>query len=189
VLRVQGMELAGLFLDIGLLALPAELLAVPGPLGPGAVELLHGHADTSGDILEPLARVGVPVAAVRAHHERLDGSGYPRGLRGRQVPFGAQVLAVVDTWAALTRPRPHRPALAEPDALAVLRREVRAGRLPGKLVDALERLVGAGGRTDPPGVNQEVAGLDIDPGVDEPGEPEPPMTVVQPATGRLALSL
>jgi response regulator RpfG family c-di-GMP phosphodiesterase len=189
VLRVQGMELAGLFLDIGLLALPAELLAVRGPLGLEAVELLHGHADTSGDILEPLARVGVPVAAVRAHHERLDGSGYPRGLRGRQVPFGAQVLAVVDTWAALTRPRPHRPALSERDALAMLRREVRAGRLPGKLVDALERLVGAGGRTNPPGVTEEVAGLDVDPGVDEPGEPEPPMTVVQPATGRLALSL
>jgi hypothetical protein len=105
------------------------------------------------------------------------------------VPFGAQVLAVVDTWAALTRPRPHRPALSEPDALAVLRREVRAGRLPGKLVDALERLVGAGGRTDPPGVTAEVAGLDVGPGVDEPGEPGPPMTVVQPATGRLALSL
>jgi len=189
-LRVQGMELAGLFLDIGLLALPAELLAVPGPLRPEAVELLHGHADTSGDILEPLARVGVPVAAVRAHHERLDGSGYPRGLRGRQVPFGAQLLAVVDTWAALTRPRPHRPALAEGDALAVLRREVRAGRLPGKLVDALERVVGAGGRTDPPGETEGAAGIDVDPGVDEPGESEPPMTVVvQPATGRLALSL
>ena len=189
-LRVQGMELAGLFLDIGLLALPGELLAVPGPLRPEAVELLHGHADTSGDILEPLARVGVPVAAVRAHHERLDGSGYPRGLRGRQIPFGAQLLAVVDTWAALTRPRPHRPALAEGDALAVLRREVGAGRLPGKLVDALERVVGAGGRTDPPGVTEGPEGIDVDSGMDEPGEPEPPMTVVvQPVTGRLALSL
>jgi response regulator RpfG family c-di-GMP phosphodiesterase len=189
-LRVQGMELAGLFLDIGLLALPGELLAVRGPLRPEAVELLHGHADTSGDILEPLARVGVPVAAVRAHHERLDGSGYPRGLRGRQIPFGAQLLAVVDTWAALTRPRPHRAALTEEEALAVLRREVRAGRLPGKLVDALERVVGAGGRTDPPGVTEGPPGIDGDPGMDEPGEPDPPMTVVtQPVTGRLALSL
>jgi HD-GYP domain-containing protein (c-di-GMP phosphodiesterase class II) len=186
---VQGMELAGLFLDIGLLALPGELLAVRGPLRPEAVELLHGHADISGDILEPLARVGVPVAAVRAHHERLDGSGYPRGLRGRQIPFGAQLLAVVDTWAALTRPRPHRPALSEADALAVLRREVRAGRLPGKLVDALERVVGAGGRTDPP-VTEGAAGIDADPGTDEPREPPSPTTVAtQPLTGLLALSL
>jgi response regulator RpfG family c-di-GMP phosphodiesterase len=188
-LRVQGMELAGLFLDIGLLALPGELLAVRGPLRPETVELLHGHPETSGDILEPLARVGVPVAAVRAHHERLDGSGYPRGLRGRQIPFGAQLLAVVDTWAALTRPRPHRPALGEEDALAALRQEVRAGRLPGKLVDALERVVGAGGRTDPPGEPADAAAVHVDPGMDEPGEPDPPMTATPPVTGRLALSL
>jgi HD-GYP domain-containing protein (c-di-GMP phosphodiesterase class II) len=135
------MELAGLFLDIGLLALPSDLLAPRGPLEPAAVELLHSHADISGDILEPLARVGLPVAAVRAHHERLDGSGYPRGLRGRQVPFGAQILAVVDTWAALTRPRPHRPAISEREALAVLRQQAGLGRLPAKLVDALEPVV------------------------------------------------
>jgi hypothetical protein len=97
---------------------------------------------------------------------------------------------VVDTWAALTRPRPHRPALSDTDALAVLRREVRAGRLPGKLVDALERVVGAGGDTDPPEVTEGAPELHVDPGMDEPGEPEPPMTVVtQPVTGRLALSL
>jgi response regulator RpfG family c-di-GMP phosphodiesterase len=190
-MRVQGMELAGLFLDIGLLALPADLLAVCGPLRPEAVELLHGHAETSGDILEPLARVGLPVAAVRAHHERLDGSGYPRGLRGRQVPFGAQLLGVVDTWAALTRRRPHRPALTERDALVVLWREVREGRLPGRLVDALERLVGAGGHTGPPGTPGRANGLDDEPGMDDPGEREPaPLKVeVQPAGGRLALSL
>jgi response regulator RpfG family c-di-GMP phosphodiesterase len=142
--RVRGMELAGLLLDIGMLALPPDLLAARGPLGPESVELLRGHPDISGDILDPLARVGVPVAAVRAHHERLDGSGYPRGLRGRQVPFGAQVLAVVDTWAALTRSRPHRPAMSEQEALAVLQREAAVGRLPAKLVDVLEALVTSG---------------------------------------------
>ena len=144
-LRVHGMELAGLFLDIGLLALPADLLVAPGPLRPEAVRLLRSHPDVSGDILEPLARVGVPVAAVRAHHERLDGSGYPAGLRGRQVPFGAQVLAVADVWAALTRGRPHRPCLPPRDALAVLRQEASRGRLPGKVVDLLQHLVERGG--------------------------------------------
>ena len=149
-LRIRGMELAGLFLDIGMLALPSDLLAPRGPLEPDAVELMRGHADISGDILEPLARVGLPVAAVRAHHERLDGSGYPRGLRGRQVPFGAQILGVVDTWAALTRPRPHRPALSERDALAMLRQEAALGRLSGKLIDALEPLVLSGRLGRPP---------------------------------------
>jgi HD-GYP domain-containing protein (c-di-GMP phosphodiesterase class II) len=173
-LRVRGMELAGLFLDIGMLALPGDLLAPRGPLEPDAIELMRGHADISGDILEPLARVGLPVAAVRAHHERLDGSGYPRGLRGRQVPFGAQILAVVDTWAALTRPRPHRPALSERDALAVLRQEAGLGRLSGKLVDALEPLVVTGrppvaGRLDQADGGRQPGGEAEDP--DDPSSP------------------
>src|SRR4029450_3855066 len=138
-MRVRGMELGGLFLDIGLLALPSDLLAPRGPLEPAAVELLHSHADISGDILEPLARGGLPVAAVRAHHERPPRS--PRGLRGRQVPFGAQILAVVDPWAALTRPRPHRPAISDQEALAVLRQQAGLRRLPAKLLDRLEPVV------------------------------------------------
>jgi HD-GYP domain-containing protein (c-di-GMP phosphodiesterase class II) len=179
-LRVRGMELAGLFLDIGMLALPADLLAPRGPLSPEAVKLLHGHADISGDILEPLARVGLPVAAVRAHHERLDGSGYPRGLRGRQVPFGAQILAVVDTFAALTRPRPHRPAMSEREALAVLRQqEAGLGRLPGKLVDALEPLVLSGQPRTPsvPGRFEEGGG-GLQPGA-EPEDPDDPSSHLQ----------
>ena len=197
-LRVRGMELAGLFLDIGLLALPADLLAPRGPLEPESVELLHGHPDLSGDILDPLARVGVPVAAVRAHHERLDGSGYPRGLRGRQVPFGAQVLAVVDTWAALTRSRPHRPALSGREALAVLRQQAGVGRLPVKLIDALEPLVISARPGSPPvnGQLREGSPGGRDQG-DEPEEPEGRssrnerrLTVVtRQVAGGLALSL
>jgi HD-GYP domain-containing protein (c-di-GMP phosphodiesterase class II) len=175
--RVRGMELAGLFLDIGMLALPADLLAPPGPLEPDAVELMRGHADISGDILEPLARVGLPVAAVRAHHERLDGSGYPRGLRGRQVPFGAQILAVVDTWSALTRPRPHRQALSQRDALAVLRQEASLGRLSGKLVDALEPLVLSGrpGQTPVSGrLTEGGVALQADTEPEDPDDPSSP---------------
>jgi response regulator RpfG family c-di-GMP phosphodiesterase len=198
-LRVRGMELAGLFLDIGLLVLPSDLLAPHGPLEPKAVELLHGHADISGDILEPLARVGVPVAAVRAHHERLDGSGYPRGLRGRQVPFGAQILGVVDTWAALTRPRPHRPAMSEQDALAVLRQQASLGRLPGKLVDALEPLVISAHPGTPPAPGRfEQGGGGLQPGseAEDPDDPSSPpvgrrrLTVAATqSSGGLALSL
>jgi HD-GYP domain-containing protein (c-di-GMP phosphodiesterase class II) len=193
-LRVRGMELAGLFLDIGMLVLPSDLLAPRGPLEPDAVELLHGHADLSGDILEPLARVGLPVAAVRAHHERLDGSGYPRGLRGRQIPFGAQVLGVVDTWAALTRPRPHRPAMSEQDALAVLRQQASLGRLSGKLVDALEPLVTPARPGAPPlgGLDRGAGGLQPDGEPEDPDDPSSPsrhLAAASQAASGLALSL
>jgi response regulator RpfG family c-di-GMP phosphodiesterase len=139
--RVRGMELAAMFGDIGLLAIPGVALGVEGPLSEQTRELVRGHPETSAEILEPLSRVGVPVPAVRAHHERLDGSGYPRGLRGRQVPFGAQVLAVIDCYAAMVQPRPHRPALSPEVALARLRQDAEAGRLSGRLVDLMHDVV------------------------------------------------
>jgi response regulator RpfG family c-di-GMP phosphodiesterase len=139
--RVRGMELAAMFADIGLLAIPGAALAVEGPLSEQTLDLVRGHPDVSAEILEPLSRVGVPVAAVRSHHERLDGSGYPRGLRGRQVPFGAQVVGVIDSYAAMVQPRPHRPALAPEEALAVLRAEAEAGRLSARVVDLVREVV------------------------------------------------
>jgi HD-GYP domain-containing protein (c-di-GMP phosphodiesterase class II) len=141
-LRVRGMELAGLFLDIGMLVLPADLLAPTGPLEPDAVELLHGHADLSGDILEPLARVGLPVAAGRAHHERLDGSGYPRGLSGDAISPAGRILAAADVYQALTESRPHRPARTPEAAASELRAEVAAKRLDGDAADAVLRSAG-----------------------------------------------
>jgi response regulator RpfG family c-di-GMP phosphodiesterase len=148
--RIRGMELAAMFGDIGLLAVPGDLLGVRGPLTDATRELVRAHPETSAEILEPLSRVGVPVAAVRAHHERLDGSGYPKGLRGRQVPFGAQVLAVVDCYAAMVRPRPHRSQLTPEAALAALREEATAGRLAVRLVDLMHEVVAGG---SPPGDN------------------------------------
>ena len=108
-LRVRGMELAGLFLDIGMLVLPSDLLA-PRGLEPDAVELLHGHADLSGDILEPLARVGLPVAAVGAHHERLDGPATPAASAPLESPSAPRSSA----WSTPGRRSPGRDPTARP---------------------------------------------------------------------------
>lgn len=140
--RVRGIELAGLLHDIGLLSLPADLLAGSGPLDEHQRRLLHSHPDASAEILEPLSRVGVPVAAVRAHHERHDGSGYPRGLRGRQIPVGAELLAIADCYAALTNDRPHRAARTQDEALLILEKETTAGRLSAKALTVLHTALG-----------------------------------------------
>ena len=113
------------------------------------------------------------------------------------MPFGAQILAVVDTWAALTRPRPHRPAISDREALAMLRQQAGLGRLPGKLVDALEPVVLSArpGTSSAPGRSGHGNG-----GPQPGGEPEDPddpsspmgrrLTLAAPkAAGGLALSL
>jgi len=77
-----------------------------------------------------------------AHHERLDGSGYPHGLRADEIPLPARLLAVADVFEAITATRPYRQKLSPADALAHLRAEARAGRLDADSVEALAAAVG-----------------------------------------------
>ncbi len=86
--------------------------------------------------LADLARIAA------SDHERLDGSGYHRGLSAAQLPAAARVLAVADAWCAMAEPRAYRTALASPEAAAVLREEARAGKLGGEAVDAVLESVG-----------------------------------------------
>jgi HD-GYP domain-containing protein (c-di-GMP phosphodiesterase class II) len=93
--------------------------------------MLHQSAS-----LAPLAGIAV------AHRERLDGSGYPRGLSGGAISRSARILGTVDAYRSMREPRPYRPALTSDEAAAELRAEVRAGRLDADVVDAV--LVAAG---------------------------------------------
>ena len=84
-----------------------------------------------------------PLGALAAQHcERMDGSGYPRGLRGAAIPIAARVLAAASVYQAMCEPRPHRPAHAPEGAALELRGEVRAGRLAGEAVEAVLRAAG-----------------------------------------------
>ena len=84
-----------------------------------------------------------PLGALAAQHcERMDGSGYPRGLRGAAIPIAARVLAAASVYQAMCEPRPHRPAHAPEGAALELRGEVRAGRLDGEAVEAVLRAAG-----------------------------------------------
>jgi len=76
------------------------------------------------------------------HHERLDGSGYPRGLAGDAISTGGRILAAVDAYHAMTQPRAHRPAMTPDEAAARLRSDVKAGRLDGRVVDSVLRAAG-----------------------------------------------
>jgi HD-GYP domain-containing protein (c-di-GMP phosphodiesterase class II)/signal transduction histidine kinase len=111
--------------DLGMVRLGPETRH-PDQLDDQQRLLVRGHPEASVEILRPLEYLGQVRELVLAHHERWDGSGYPSGLRGDEIPLGARILAVVDAWESLTSARPWRIATPREEAAAELRRE--AGR-------------------------------------------------------------
>jgi hypothetical protein len=105
--------------DIGDLRVPAEILDKPEPLTSGEFELVKRHANQGAAIV---ASIGDPeiTVMVRHHHERYDGTGYPAGLLAADIPVGARIIAVAETFDAITAPRPYRPATPKKWALAML---------------------------------------------------------------------
>lgn len=122
--RVRTAHRAGRLLDVGLVVLPEELLVRPGPLTERQWELLRSHPDSGARLAAVLPGDEEVVAAIREHHERWDGTGYPAGLAGEAIGVEARVLAVCDAWAAMRADHPYRGALTREQAVA----ELRAGR-------------------------------------------------------------
>jgi len=120
---VQGIYLAGLIHDVGKIGIPAEILSKPGALSEIEMELVRTHAEIGFEILRTIAFPWPIAQAALQHHERLDGSGYPAGLKGESIILEARVLAVADVVEAMASHRPYRPA--REIALAV--EEIRRG--------------------------------------------------------------
>lgn len=108
--------------DIGKIAIPERILCKPGKLTPEEYRRMKTHVDIGAMILAPVRFPYPVVEAVRSHHERWDGLGYPDGLRGEQIPLGGRIIAIADIFDALTSDRPYRRAMAPEEALEVLRR-------------------------------------------------------------------
>jgi HD-GYP domain-containing protein (c-di-GMP phosphodiesterase class II) len=134
--ELAGLRRAGLLHDLGKLALPNRILDRPGPLSDAEFARVREHPRHSERILARVPVLSALAATAGAHHERLDGSGYPDGLRASDLSVPARILAVADVYEALTAERPYRPALREAQALAVLRDEA-GPRLDPAVVAAL----------------------------------------------------
>ncbi|MBK5218454.1 MAG: HD-GYP domain-containing protein [Thermoleophilia bacterium] len=113
---------AGVVHDIGKACVPGSILNKPGPLTPQEERLVRQHPATGAAMVSDLGDPDL-AAFVRHHHERFDGDGYPDGLAGAAIPLGARILAVVDTFDALTSHRPYRRAVSRARALEILHRE------------------------------------------------------------------
>jgi two-component system cell cycle response regulator len=116
------LRLAAAVHDVGKLAVPAEIIAKPGPLDEAEWTAMRLHPAAGAEMLEPCATPPEVLAIVRSHHERWDGTGYPEGLAGEQIPLGARIIAVVDAYCAMVETRPYRlprqPAHAREELLA-----------------------------------------------------------------------
>ncbi len=135
--ELLALQAAALLHDIGKLAVPEHIISKPGKLTPEEFEKMKIHPIVGAEILERV-RFPYPVAPiVRAHHEKWDGTGYPAGLRGEEIPIGARILAAVDCLDALASDRQYRRAMPLEDAMKVVRSEAGHAFDP-RVVDALE---------------------------------------------------
>jgi HD-GYP domain-containing protein (c-di-GMP phosphodiesterase class II) len=128
---------AGLVHDVGMIGVPSGVWDEPKPWTLSQRERARTHPYLTDRMLARTPMLAVVGHCASLHHERLDGSGYPRGLRGDAISMPARLLAASDVYHALGEPRPHRPAVGPKDAERIVRDEVRQGRLDGDAVNAV----------------------------------------------------
>ncbi|MFM9366848.1 HD-GYP domain-containing protein [Streptomyces sp. Da 82-17] len=159
--RIEVLRFAGILHDVGKLGVPTRLLRKDGPLTPEERRVIELHPEYGHEMVRGISFLGEARAAILHHHERLDGSGYPYGLSGRQIPEFARVVAVADAFDAMTSTRSYRRGRPVADALTELKR--CAGRqFDPQMVRALVRALDRNGwhpavTSDEPGGVQEAA--------------------------------
>jgi putative nucleotidyltransferase with HDIG domain len=133
---LETVRVAALLHDVGKMDLPEHVLRKPGALTDEEFAVMQEHSERGAEIVSSAPGLRGAAAGVRSHHERLDGSGYPDGLEGDEIPFEARIVAVADVWDALTSRRVYRDALSHEDARQILQREA-GNRLDRSCVRAL----------------------------------------------------
>lgn len=142
--ELEELRLACLLHDIGKVAIPDSILLKPGPLSAEEAKMVRQHPVTGEKICAPLKTLRRILPIIRHHHERMDGSGYPDGLSGEEIPLKARVLQIADVYDALVKDRPYRAALSSGAALEILRQEAARGWLDSALVWKFCRLCQTG---------------------------------------------
>lgn len=127
--KIEGLRMSGELHDIGKIHVPAEILSKPGQLSDAEYNIIKTHPQVGHDILKTIEFPWPVATIVLQHHERMDGSGYPLGLKGKEILLEARILAVADVLEAMATHRPYRPALSIGDALKEI------SKYKGKLYD------------------------------------------------------
>jgi len=140
--EVEHVRIGGILHDIGKIGFPDPLFqAREGPNPPELVREIIKHPGVGADILKDLDFLGPALGYVRCHHERLDGKGYPAKLKGEEIPLGARILAVADSYDAMTTDRPYQKARPRDVALGILK-EHAGTRWDPACISSLEAVLG-----------------------------------------------
>jgi putative two-component system response regulator len=142
---VKTLRRAGYLHDIGKIGIPDAVLLKPGKLDEAEWLVMRSHVEIGVQICAPLRTLRPVLPIIRHHHERRDGSGYPDGLSGDDIPLLARVFQVVDVFDALTNDRPYRKALSAEDALTVQREETARGWWDREVLEAFAVMIGQPG--------------------------------------------
>ena len=143
--EITTIQTAGFLHDIGMIAIPDTLIEKHTPLSEEEASQLQGHCWIGADILKPFTHLGPVSDYVLLHHERVDGSGYPNGLKGEKIPLGAQIVGAADTYCAMTEARPFRPA-DDPEMALDRLRKAKDQWFSADVIEALETAVGKRGK-------------------------------------------
>jgi len=152
----------GVLHDIGKLGIPDSILLKPGPLTNEEWHIMRQHVDIGAHIVGELKSMRLTESIVRHHHERWDGSGYPDGLRGEEIPLLARIFQVVDIYDALTHARPYKPALPKHEVISIMENEAARGwRDPHITAVFLELVKNEPGRLEVPEATQDDLGRGV----------------------------
>jgi HD-GYP domain-containing protein (c-di-GMP phosphodiesterase class II) len=116
----KNLQLASMLHDVGKIGIPENVLCKPGRLDIEEFNVIKGHPEKGFNILKPLEQMSESLPGILHHHERMDGGGYPLGLAGEQIPFNARIIAVADTFDAITSNRAYRLAKSPKEAMAII---------------------------------------------------------------------
>ncbi len=156
--EIRRLRYAALAHDLGNAAISSHLLVKQGPLSEAERRVLQEHTLLGVSLIEPFGDLRDLIPIVASHHERWDGSGYPAGLRGEEIPLAARILAVADSYDAMRQHRPYRPALAAQEAAAQLV-EGAGSRYDPRAVEALLEVLAASGQLDADAADRLLARL------------------------------
>ncbi|OGQ50083.1 MAG: hypothetical protein A3I09_02430 [Deltaproteobacteria bacterium RIFCSPLOWO2_02_FULL_47_10] len=139
--ELESIRKGGLLHDIGKIGVREEILLKPNRLTSEEMEHVRSHPRRGFEICQPLKSLEESLTCIRSHHERFDGGGYPDGLKGNEIPLNGMIMAVADSYDAMTTDRPYRKALPQETAVKIFSDEISSGQWNPEIVKILLKIL------------------------------------------------